>query len=99
MGKGIRYSDEFRQEAVNQVAVHGYSVNDVAERLGISTKTLYGWLKKFSKPTKAREEEQDLRAKNARLKRELKRVEQERNLLKEAVVDSNGHRNTFINQV
>ena len=29
MGKGIRYSDEFKQEAVNQVAVHGYSVNDV----------------------------------------------------------------------
>lgn len=86
MGKGIRYSDEFKQEAVNQVAVHGYSVNDVAERLGISTKTLYGWLKQFSKPSKAREEEQDLRAENARLKRELKRVEQERNLLKEAAV-------------
>ncbi len=42
MGKGIRYSDEFKQEVVNQVAVHGYSVNDVAERLGISTETLYG---------------------------------------------------------
>tara|TARA_R110002020_G_C16310165_1_gene773790 strand:+ start:3722 stop:4072 length:351 start_codon:yes stop_codon:yes gene_type:complete len=95
MGKGIRYSDEFKQEAVNQVAVHGYSVNDVAERLGISTKTLYGWLKKFSKPTKAREEEQDLRAENARLKRELKRVEQERNLLKEAAVDSSGQCNSF----
>ncbi|MCH8493929.1 MAG: IS3 family transposase [Idiomarina sp.] len=83
MGKGIRYSDEFKQEAVNQVTLHGYSVNDVSERLGISTKTLYGWLKKFSKPTKKREEEQDLRAEIARLKRELKRTEQERNILKE----------------
>lgn len=35
MGKGIRYSDEFKQESVNQVVVHGCSVNDVAERLGI----------------------------------------------------------------
>ena len=52
MGKSIRYSDEFKQEAVNQVAVHGYSVNDVAERLGISTKTLYGWLKKFQSQQK-----------------------------------------------
>lgn len=52
MGKGIRYSDEFKQEVVNQVAVHGYSVNDVAERLGISTKTLYGWLKKFQSQQK-----------------------------------------------
>ena len=49
MGKGIRYTDEFKQEAVNQVAVHGYAVNDVAERLGISTKTLYAWLKKIFK--------------------------------------------------
>ena len=86
MGKGIRYTDKFKQVAVSQVAVHGYAVNDVAERLGISTKTLYAWLKRFSKPTKAREEDQDLRAENARLKRELKRLEQERNLLKEAAV-------------
>lgn len=86
MGKGIRYSDEFKQEAVNQVSVHGYSVSEVADRLGISTKTLYSWLKKFSKPVKAREEEQDLRTEIARLKRELKRTEQERNILKEATV-------------
>lgn len=66
--------------------MHGNAVNDVAERLGISTKTLYAWLKRFSKPTKARVEDQDLRAENARLKRELKRLEQERNLLKEAAV-------------
>ena len=71
---------------MNQVAVHGYAVNDVAERLGISTKTLYAWLKRFSKPAKDREEEHDLRAENARLKRELKRLEQERNLLNEAAV-------------
>jgi transposase len=61
MSKGKRYTKEFKIEAVKQVAVHGYAVNDVAERLGISTKTLYAWLKRFSKPTEAREEEQDLR--------------------------------------
>jgi Transposase. len=58
MGKGIRYSDEFKQEAVNQVSVHDYSVAEVSERLGISTKSLYDWLKHFSKPTEKREEEQ-----------------------------------------
>lgn len=68
------------------MAVAGYSVNVVAERLGISAKTLYRWLKKFSKPTKAREDQPDLRAENARLKRELKRVKRERNLLKAAAV-------------
>ena len=29
MSKGCRYSDEFKQEAVNQVTVHGYAVVDV----------------------------------------------------------------------
>ena len=43
MGQGIRYTDEFKQEAVNQVVVHGYSVNEVSQRLGISTKSLYVW--------------------------------------------------------
>lgn len=86
MAKGIRYSDEFKQEAVNQVAIHGYSVADVADRLGISTKSLYDWMKTFSKPPKQRREEQDLQAEVARLKRELKRVQQERDILKEATV-------------
>ena len=50
MGKGIRYTDEFKQEAVNQVVVHRYSVLDVSKRLGITNKSLYDWIKKFSKP-------------------------------------------------
>ena len=86
MGKGIRYTDEFKQEAVNQVVVHGYSVNEVSQRLGISTKSLYVWTKKFSKPRQQRENEADLQTENARLKRELRRARQERDILKEAAV-------------
>ncbi len=86
MGKGIRYSDEFKQEAVNQVVVHGYRVEEVADRLGISAKSLYEWKKRFSKPLKKRIEEQDLQAEVARLKCELKRAQQERDILKEAAV-------------
>ncbi len=86
MGTGIRYTDEFKQEAVNQVVKHGYSVSDVSSRLGISTKSLYYWKKKFSKPSNVRKQEDDLQAEVARLKRDLKRVEQERDILKEAAV-------------
>ncbi len=86
MGSGIRYTDEFKQEAVNQVVNHGYSVPDVSKRLGISSKSLYDWVKKFSKPPKFREKEADLQVEVARLKRELKRTEQERDILKEAAV-------------
>ncbi|EAQ96126.1 transposase [Congregibacter litoralis] len=46
MSKGIRYTDEFKQEAVNQVVVHGYTVLDVSQWLGISNKSLYDWIKK-----------------------------------------------------
>jgi transposase len=86
MGKGIRYTDEFKQEAVNQVVVHGYPVSEVSQRLGISTKSLYVWIKKFSKPRQHRENETDLRTENARLKRELRRAQQERDILKETAV-------------
>ncbi len=86
MGSGIRYTDEFKQEAVNQVTNHGYKVADVSERLGISTKSLYDWINKFNKPPKVRQKEADLQAEVARLKRELKRAEQERDILKEAAV-------------
>lgn len=86
MGSGVRYTEEFKQEAVNQVTQHGYKVAEVSDRLGISTKSLYDWIKKFSKPSNVRIKDADLQAENARLKRELKRVEQERDILKEAAV-------------
>ena len=86
MGSGIRYSNEFKQEAVNQVVIHGYKVAEVAKSLDISTKSLYDWMKIFSKPPKQRQKDQDLQAEIARLKRELKRTQQERDILKEAAV-------------
>ena len=86
MGRGIRYTDEFKQEAVNQVVIHGYSVADVSERLGTSTKSLYDWIKVFNKSPKIRAKEADLQAEVARLKRELKRTTKERDILKEAAV-------------
>ena len=86
MSKGVKYTQEFKQEAANQVTVHGYSVNEVAERLGICTKSLYAWRKALSAPKKISRDDEDLRAENARLKKQLKRAEQERNILKEAAV-------------
>jgi len=41
MSKGKRYTEQFKLEAVKQVVERGYSVNEVAERLGVCTKTLY----------------------------------------------------------
>jgi transposase-like protein len=33
MSKGIRFTDEFKQDAVAQVVERGYAVSEVAERL------------------------------------------------------------------
>jgi len=48
IGKGIRFTDEFKQDAVAQVVERGYAVSEVAERLGICTKSLYTWKAQFS---------------------------------------------------
>ena len=52
MSKGIRFTDEFKRDAVAQVVDRGYAVSEVAKRLGISTKSLYTWKAQFSKPAK-----------------------------------------------
>ena len=52
---GIKFTDEFKRDAVAQVVDRGYSVaevSEVSERLGISTKSLYTWKAQFSQPRK-----------------------------------------------
>lgn len=44
MTKG-RCAAEFKKEATKQVIKRGYTVADVAKRLGISVKSLYQWVK------------------------------------------------------
>ena len=41
------YSDEFKRDAVHQITVRGYPVREVSRRLGVSTHSLYKWLKPF----------------------------------------------------
>ena len=70
MSGQIRYSDEFKIDAVAQVTERGYSVKEVAERLGISTKSLYTWMAQFSLPQRQTDQEAEVR----RLKKALARV-------------------------
>ena len=76
-----KFSAEFRAEAIKQVTERGYSVADVSQRLGVSTKSLYLWLRKAKGLNKQKDGSQ---AEIARLKSELKRVEEERDILKKA---------------
>jgi len=84
MNKGIRFTDEFKQDAVAQVVERGYSVSEVAERLGISTKSLYTWKTQFSQSPQVRAQSTEQASEIKRLKRKLARMTEERNILKKA---------------
>ncbi len=79
-----RYTEEFRAEAVKQVTDRGHSVAEVAGRLGISIHSLYAWRKAQLKPGAARQTDTDQAAELRRVKSELRRVTEERDILKKA---------------
>jgi transposase len=85
MSKGKRYTEEFKVEALKQITERGYSVLEVAERLGISTKSLYHWRSQLggNKKVVARKVSDDS-VRIAKLEAELKRVTEERDILKKA---------------
>ena len=83
--KGTRYTAEFKAEAIKQITERGHGVVEVSKRLGISDKSLYAWLKQsrddalpISKDIVALKQELN------RIKAELKRITEERDILKKA---------------
>ena len=72
------YSDDFKRDAVHQITERGYPVAEVSQRLGVSPHSLYAWKKEFSEPHGGDDKDAEIR----RLKRELTRVTEERDILK-----------------
>ena len=79
-----RFTEEFKVEAVGQVADKGYRVADVAARLGVSQHSLYEWIKQRRVPAAERQAQATQSEEVRRLKAELKRVTEERDILKKA---------------
>lgn len=84
--KRIRYTVEFKAEAVKQVTERGHGVVEVAKRLGVSDKSLYVWIKRADQQTGSvvPGDIAVLRGEVGRLKAELKRTAEERDILKKA---------------
>ena len=81
-----RFSPEFKDEAVRQIVDRKYSVAEVSERLGVSAHSLYKWVKAV-KPDKTDEQAAALieaRGEVLKLRAQLKRTEEERDILKKA---------------
>ena len=80
MGKA-NFTEDFKRDAVLQVTERGYPAAEVAARLGSSKYSLYDWKKRYAKPAAAARDD-DQAAEIRRLKRELQRVTEERDILK-----------------
>ena len=83
---GQRYTPEFKDEAVRQVTERGYSVADISKRLGVSVHSLYKWVNAV-KPGKSEEQAEELaiaKREMLKLRAEMRRLEEERDILKKA---------------
>ena len=79
-----RFTPEFKQEAVRQIVERGYSVAEVSARLGVSSHSLYKWVKAI-KPDKTEKQAAELieaKSEILRLRAQLRRTEEERDILK-----------------
>jgi len=81
-----RFTPKFKDEAVRQVVERGYSVRDVAERVGVSAHSLYKWVKSVRPDRSEKQAEELIEAKSEilKLRAELRRTQEERDILKKA---------------
>ncbi len=85
------YTAEFKREAVRLSEQADVSVVQVAQELGVSDYSLYKWRKQsrmggeLAFPGNGKVALTAEQQENARLKRELERVKQERDILKKAI--------------
>ena len=78
-----RFTEDFKTDAIKQVTERGHSIADVSQSLGVSTHSLYAWIKRQAAlPGAAVKDDQS--AEIRRLKQELARVTEERDILRKA---------------
>jgi len=93
-GYGRRYTQEFKDSAIQLALNSEKSAMQIAEELGMSNKTLYAWLREYRKEhnlenapktkiAKANTSE-SLSEENKRLRKELANIKKEREILKKA---------------
>lgn len=79
------YTSEFKESAVKLAIESDQPVAETARNLGVNVNTLHTWIGKYSKPKVTPETtDEHIYDEVKRLKKELARVTQERDLLKKA---------------
>lgn len=81
-----KYSNEFKENAVKLAQRGDIGVSEVATNLGINSGLLHKWVRQFgTKPDGTKCISPDEHAELIRLRRELKRTQEERDILKKAI--------------
>jgi transposase len=86
-GGGVqRYSQEFKQTAIELVLAGDKSAMQVARELEMSEKTLYNWLRQYRREDNNETDQgaDDVQSELRRLRRENAALKQERDILKKA---------------
>jgi len=81
-----KHSEEFRREAVRIALTSGLTRRQVAADLGIGFSTLSKWLRLRQRDDVLSAPQEDLAKENERLRREVRLLKEERDLLKKATV-------------
>lgn len=88
MKKLRKYSDTFKEESVKLVTEQGYSQAEASRRLGISSKNMNRWVKEHEglsrTPSATKRLTQGEQAELVALRKEIKRLKMERDILKKA---------------
>lgn len=82
-----RFPEQFKRDAVRLVVDESYSFKAAARAVGVCEKSLRDWHRKFTPAADACGEDAtaaQLRDENRRLRRQLRRAEMEREILKKA---------------
>ena len=82
-----RFSEDFKRDAVRLVVEEKYTFAAAAQAVGATTKSLRDWHQKYApqpEPCGDNATVAEMREENKRLRRQLKRAELEREILKKA---------------
>ena len=81
---GLKRTDEFRQDAVHIALTSGLTRKQVADDLGVGMSTLNKWITAYRDTDMVSKEDLDLAEENERLRRQIRLLKEERDILKKA---------------
>jgi len=82
----IKYTDEFRRDAVRIATSSGLTRPKVASDLGVGLSTLNKWVQKHQHEDLMSGPHEDVEKENSRLRKEVRLLKEEREILKKAAI-------------